>query len=484
MVTGQSADSNIPGAPFRLKKNNGVPLPGFKQIPTKPLMFQALSGLDQLTLPIMPHTAEALRRLLGRGNTLNQDYQAVMVRDPAAMIALYRRIGQANPNAADSITDASHAISLLGLENFRQLVEQLPVVATGQTPFTQTPALAYSEAAHAAFFARELHSTRWGDNGNDVPIAALLQHPAILALWVTDHESALRASNATRDGVSFDLAFSAELGRPLTQVERDLAESWSLPRLVRDTIGDSDNMLHHARSVRLAENMAQVAAAGWPAAQLALVYEQLGDYLKVESDAAASWWNQRAVDAARSLSGMGYPLAITEALYLPAEDRDEDIPLPRSWRVRQKPDGTPGLQSVLTDIMRRIQQDIGAKRVVFGMIDKQHTRLQARMAVGGSKEDPIRKYVLSLADQHLFSLLMKKPQAIWYNNGNSAKYRQLMPEQMKAVLSSDGFYAMSLFVKNRPIGMLYADGDLPGDDGYRLFRRLCNEAGAALAGKT
>jgi hypothetical protein len=48
------------------------------------------------------------------------------------------------------------------------------------------------------------------------------------------------------------------------------------------------------------------------------------------------------------------------------------------------------------------------------------------------------------------------------------------------MLSPHGAYLMSLFVHDKPLGLLYGDGTALNEGGYRQFRELCLEASRVL----
>ena len=186
--------------------------------------------------PIMQETGRELQRLLGLPATRNQQLQDVLLGDPAATVAVFRVLQQVRPGACEQVADTGHAVSMIGLDSLRRLVEELPRVAG--SPGAGSPAPAYSQAAHAAMYAGALATLRGMGGSHDIPTAALLQNPAVLALWALEPESAQRATNAHRDGVAFAVAFGAELGEPLEEANQPLAEAWALPTLTRQSMGD------------------------------------------------------------------------------------------------------------------------------------------------------------------------------------------------------------------------------------------------------
>lgn len=446
--------------------------------------------LPTTTLPIMPRTAQELRRLLGMPNTRNQQLEDVLLTDPAAAIAVFRELEHARPGAAEQVGDAAHAVSLIGMDPFRRLLESLPEVATGNA--AGNASIAYSEAAHAAFYADAICGHRGLQRRQEIATAALLQNPAIHALWMLEPESALRASNAVRDGVPAETAFGAELGEPLQDANRRLAEVWALPGLVRQTMGDWDDFNPRAQAVKLADQIAQATAGDWHGEQTGLLTAALSDFLDLSRDESCAWLHTKAIDAARRFSRYDYPLPGFELLLMPGEieDDDDDDDIPIFGRKRpdrtpeqapQAPAAAPDLHATMAGVMHRMRGEGGTERVVFAMLNKQRSRLRTRLALGGDSDDGIRHLDLDLAEKTLFSALMGKPQSLWLNAANARKYQAYLPVSLRRLLGPQGAYLMSLFIGDRPLGLMYADGKGMSEDGYRQFRKLCQEATSALS---
>ncbi|MCP5298480.1 MAG: HDOD domain-containing protein [Chromatiaceae bacterium] len=446
--------------------------------------------LPQITLPIMSRTARELRRLLDMPHTRHRQLHDVLLTDPAASIAVFRELGRARPGAGEQVADTGHAVSLLGMEPFRRLVQTLPEVDSTRPTPTPTAATAYSEAAHAAFYAGAISDHKGLARLGEITTAALLQNPAVLALWATEPESALRAANAVRDGVPSEVAFGAELGEPLSDVNRRLAEAWALPGLARQSMAEFDDFNPRPQAVRLADEIAQSTAVGWHNEQTGLVTRALSDFLDLSHDGACTWLHRQAIDAARTFSRHDYPLPGFQLLLMPGEvdeDDDEDIPIMGQVRRRtsaaQAGSGpaTPSLHETMAGVMRRIRSEAGAARVVFAMLNKDRSRLRTRLALGGEAEDDIRRLDIDLAEKTLFSIMLGKPQSLWLNRDNVAKYESYLPATLRRMLAAQGAYLMSLFVGDRPLGLMYGDGGDTSENGYRRFRVLCQEATAALS---
>ena len=143
------------------------------------------------------------------------------------------------------------------------------------------------------------------------------------------------------------------------------------------------------------------------------------------------------------------------------------------------------LQQSISRTFRELRESAGMDRTMFAMLTPDRKRLRARFILGAAREAPIRRFQLDVEQRHLFSLLLTKPQEFWLNEDNRDKFLPLIPEALHRTLDLRGFFVTSLFVRNRPLGILYGDCNREqglDKDGFARFRqlsrRLCNELGA------
>jgi hypothetical protein len=74
-----------------------------------------------------------------------------------------------------------------------------------------------------------------------------------------------------------------------------------------------------------------------------------------------------------------------------------------------------------------------------------------------SHAERLRGFEARLDEPGLFSIIMKKPQALWFNTANREKYLPMIPAQTSQCLCETGFLIMSIYFRNKPIGLFYAD---------------------------
>ena len=446
--------------------------------------------LAEKPLPLLPQTAEMLHRLLGQHHVRTPDLQRVILQDPAATMAIFRHLHKLRPGSTAEVADIAHAASLIGFSAFQHLLTGLPTITASQATRLEAARVHYSINAHAGIFAKNWSEISGLSNPTTQATAAVLQNPAPLVLAVNDPEAALRAQNATRSGVAHEVAYSAEFGIQAREANQALAHRWGYPSHVfrPEQLPDQQNV--GASIVSLAARLARSSALDWRSAD-PLLLSELAGLLNQSEDLAAAGFHALAASAARELHPLGFPSiafsvlqARIEDALTPEEQRRLDPILARMNQSLAPPAAGATinpLQRALTTTLDGIVKDARVRCVVFAMLNGDRSRLRTRLALGGRPNDPIRQLNLGTQQRHLFSLLLAKAQSLWVTDANRGKYQALFPEELADALNRTDFFAMSLIVDGRPIGVLYADGPLLTEDGYAKFRRRCRQAVAHLS---
>jgi len=424
------------------------------------------------SLPIMPFTARRVRYLVSNGRSTNAEIEAVLLNDPGATLALYRALEKQRPGASSEASGPAHAVSMLGREAFRSIFRPLRTIEDRRMEHILWPGFAYGQAAHAGWYARRIADTLGFGQGTEMQVAALLQSPAVFALWQQDSEAAARASNAVRDGVPRGIAFSAEMGEPLLQANQRFMQAWQLPELVHQAAGpSSDPGNRQAGCVALATRMAQVAFSAWPREEIDGIVTQLAELLPGRIRDAGNWWKRETVAAARELQPWEYPLAARELVQISEQDVVQAIPSASSSSQAAPDSGRKRLQEILAGALKGLARNTGTTRAIFAMPSRSREHIQTRLALGGKADDPLRRLNLPMREKHLFSLLLAKPQAVHLHSDNRKKFAPYLPPLGLDEQALAGFYATSVFVNERPLGILYADGGRSDAEGYAAFRQ-------------
>lgn len=145
----------------------------------------------------------------------------------------------------------------------------------------------------------------------------------------------------------------------------------------------------------------------------------------------------------------------------------------------------------LNDIMRitvhGLHDGVGLNRVVFSLLTPNFGRekLISNFIIGADNDTSFSRFSINLDKPHLFTRLMEKPISLWINNENRNKYWRLVPDEFKALIKTNTFYAMSVHLNSKPFGLFYADRRDPecqmDEASYKQFRQLCQLASKCLA---
>ncbi|MCW8891679.1 MAG: HDOD domain-containing protein [Sedimenticola sp.] len=491
--------------------------------------------LSAQALPAMALTRKRVPQLLNSPNTNNLDLQRVIARDPGFSLAIYRAFSNHPHPPKEPITNLAHAISLLGIEPMTRASNQLPVLNEQLKGEARTALYAcYSRSAHAAWYA-----LNWGrqlklHNPEEMAIAALLLELGEMMLWSHAAQEMSEIIALQRRGMTAKTAEQTLLGFELSELSIQLAEAWKLPGLLIEALRPAGAFNTRSLTVMLASALAIESASNWHSEETDDLVELAAELHGVERDQGYADIHSLAAGAAHNLHGLPVPLAVygllqprpaSPPLAEPRPLKQSKAPEPEKSATTKQPlreeapqkeppvstttptvdadttplarqappasppktasnEGSNPLQQRLSRLFNDIKESTGADRVMFAMLTADKTQLKAKFTVGTEKDSPLRSFNHPMGERHLFTLMMKKPQGIWLNRENQGKLTPLISEQSRLALDTRGFYMSSLFINNRPMGILYADRSDPeflDKHGFSQFKslaqRLCNELG-------
>lgn len=148
-------------------------------------------------------------------------------------------------------------------------------------------------------------------------------------------------------------------------------------------------------------------------------------------------------------------------------------------------DGTLSLQDLISLALNGLREGIGLNRAAFALMTADHSTVKAKYVLGAEENSPLRNFQFDLKTQHLFARLLSKVQSVWVNASNQATLAPLIPSRISDMIGgSDGFFAMSVFVRGKPVGLFYADRRHSGceldEHSYQDFKRLCLKVAQGL----
>jgi hypothetical protein len=157
---------------------------------------------------------------------------------------------------------------------------------------------------------------------------------------------------------------------------------------------------------------------------------------------------------------------------------------PTNTRRKEVPKAAPKaqvnpLQALLSAALQQMHEELGLSRTMFAMLSPDKSTLRARFVVESEKQLSLKGFVLSLTNPNLFKILLSKQQAISLNKGNAEKYLPMIPQSALEQINNSGFVSMSVFIKDKPVGIFYADNGISGPgvtkQQYDNFKVICQQ---------
>jgi hypothetical protein len=142
------------------------------------------------------------------------------------------------------------------------------------------------------------------------------------------------------------------------------------------------------------------------------------------------------------------------------------------------------LNALMGLVMKGLHDGLGLNRSVFAMLGQDRSSVRARYLSGTDNDPEFSQFELSLETSHLFTHLMKKQQSVWINDDNRDQFWKFVPDSFKELIKTDSFYASSVFIDGKPIGLFYSDRHIADchldEDSYKHFKSLVHLAGKTL----
>lgn len=469
--------ANIPG--FQAHQDNTL----------NPIMSDQLlslqNSLETARLPVLDSTLERFAMLQNKATTTNQHLAEIIRADPGYTLALFRTVNQPIASDRDPVQTIEHAISMLGVARVVEIGQQL-------VPFSALPEKAqtalkkiYSQSMHAAQYFQALAIQtglpRIPEHANTVRMMPLAE----VSLWTNNSDTLL--SHQPEPKVTLVGEHQLALDQDIRTLGQSLAGAWSLPAELHQALsGDfGDNSIPVAMT--LAYQLAIATEADWHSKQTKQLLEIWSAITETPVERVSNTIHQLAAETARQLQGLELPQAAF-FLFFPKSGKKAARPSQADTQQqvrkpeKKQPAQTNPLQAALTGQMKNMQQQAGVQRVLFAMLTPDKKQLKVRFVLGGSKQDSMRQFKADMSQRNLFSLLMEKLQGIHLTAENQQKYLPLIPASERNSLQTDNLFAMSLFVKNKPVGLFIADrSENPlNASQYKNFKQLCHNAAKAL----
>jgi hypothetical protein len=431
-------------------------------------------------LPILQSSKEQLQVALRRADRLHpSDLADIVLKDPllTAQALRYINLRQKNSLSAD-ITTINGIVMLMGVAPFIEHFMKMPILEDILQAHPRCIARIHKLIGDSRFMAkmaREFGGERYDAHLDEIFISALLSRiPEMLELIAHDTDAAAPPGRDHASALFAAWSLPPTLSLLLAEPSAD-----ALPRQV----------LQHATL-----RVASLLDRGWWQAEARGLLQQMADVLNTSVDDVWQRTNRLMLVYARNepqkqgwpaarwlpmLPGeWPLPVAATPAVATPvvAEIKvEKDILAERMQALHLAgAQGAPANQ-IMTLAVRALAEGLGMRRILFALLVAGENAIKARFAHGIDATDPARQLHIKLDEPHLLTRLMLKQQSIWFNLGNAATLAPMLPVGFREQVGNNDFCAMSIFVGDKAVGIIYADrqgGDSIAETHYQHFKQI------------
>ncbi|MDO8892977.1 MAG: HDOD domain-containing protein [Sulfurimicrobium sp.] len=469
--------------------------------------------LDTQDVPVLRRTIRELDRLRPSAERLTASQLAVVIlRDPLMTLQLLRLANSARRGRLGTeITSVEHAIMMLGavpmFRHFSSLIALEDMLAE-QPAALNSVLQVYSRSLHAAYQARQWAIQHQDIRVEEVYIAALLHDMSNIMLWIYAPQRAQEIRDAVRCGrVYYSVAHERIMGFSVADFRLALAAAWYFPEMLAELVDCRNAGIPRAQGVLLGVSIAHLAERGWHGAAMEATLEAMAENLNLPLEVAVWLVHQTAVAAARHWEWYGVPPAAAWLPMLPGRHEDDCLPEPEPEReavnevkclmpdpvrlqqimdeISAHLDGSLDLHEMMTLVLQGMHEGIALDRIVFSLISRDRAFLKAKYVHGASPDSPLRQFEVDLRSSNLFVRLLEKMQGVWFSSANANTLAPMIPPEVFATTGAGEFFAMSIFIHGKPVGLFYADrkhGECGLDErSYIEFKKLCVRAADGLA---
>lgn len=426
-------------------------------------------------LPVLQSSREQLIDALHRADRVQaSDLADIVLKDPLLTAQALRYINQRQKNSMSAdITTIKGIVMLMGVRPFIEHFIRMPVLEDVLQSHPRMIAAIHKQIADSRFaakMAREFAGERYDAHLDEIFISALFSRlPEILELLVRETDS------------------SAPHGHDEAHA---LLAAWSLPVSLSTLLSDpGDEIASRVVLQHASLQLAHLLDRGWWQSGVGESLRVMAEILNTSVDEVWQRANRLMLNFARNEpQKQGWPAArwlpmlpgewpapAAALAPAPVPRPEKDILAERMQALHLAGvQGTPANQ-IMGLAVRALGEGLGMRRILFALLVAGENAIKARFAHGIEVGDPARQLYIKLDEPHLLTRLMLKQQSIWLNASNAASLEPILPEGFRAQVGPEDFCAMSVFVGDKAVGLIYADrqgGDALTDMHYQHFKQI------------
>lgn len=424
-------------------------------------------------IPAMDDFHQQVIGMLEEGIASLKDIADIIMLDPGMSIALLHKTNARLKKNRRPVADTIHtAMGLLGLPAITTLIHQLATLGSiSSNRATSDLFRQLLSQSHHAIAQLNLYAKLQGlQRIDDTRTAMLLHNSGELYACLHDpeaYQSYHRQLYSKPD--QSDLA-NRIFGFEFMHLGILLSQQWTMPELLIESYESQKNQSRKASLIHLAAELAKQAELGWYHQSMLLAQNNCASFLNLTPKNTRQHIQSAALEAAQSSTVSDVFPAAARLILLP--DIEKPVVVKKPEIEKLKSIETKSLETQIKTLLKSSKttqsliinlllnylfKDMRFSRVVLMTLSSDKKILQARTGKGLDSGSSFLKLQLQVANAGLLKSLLLKPQALCLNASNYRKYESSLPGVFKATCLCDNFALMSIFIGNKPIGLIYCD---------------------------
>ncbi|MCE5333644.1 MAG: HDOD domain-containing protein [Desulfobacteraceae bacterium] len=465
--------------------------------------------LDE-NMPLFIRTVESVANIADREDSSFSDLAWSILKDPT-LTAQVLKVSNSiyyNPGAMP-INTVSRAVMRLGFDTVKVMCLSIALVeAVVDGLHRQKVAIEMARAFHSAVQAKNLAITRQLAVPEEVFIAALLSRIGHIAFWCFADEIGAQLEQVMQDAQNEDEAEIEVLGFKLERLTLRLSQEWKLSKLLETVLQRPNSKDPRSQSIRLGYEIAKSSEGGWDSINLKKTAGYVCEFLNLPENEVMESLQESARNAAEITESYGAGMS-SRLIPIPGPPIQEPVSLETPKREFPEPDIQVQLSSlrdlsslvskkkadvnvVLSILLEGIYRGVGMDRVIFTLLSIDREFLQGKYGLGWESENFVSDFRIAVDSSrpNIFSDVLKAPRALWVTEDPEPEILSLLTREMSNLLGTGPFLIMPIAIKNRAIGIIYADRrpsgrelDEESFDNFSFFGQQANMNLTTLTGQ-
>jgi HD-like signal output (HDOD) protein len=466
--------------------------------------------LDKNPLPVLNSTLRKVREKLVAKHFNYEQLGSLIYHDPMYMfnfLACANRHKQDKiPDSEEKIKNPKHASMLLGITNIKKCISSLVSLQKIKTDLPQKDNKSViskieqlaCRSLHCAYQAKHLAQLMHSNAEEEIFHSALMMSLAELLVWHNNPQQAQKYELLIHtQSIPETEAQLKVFGFSFNDLIFQIAPKWQLPELYLQALKTdlADETQKSISCIKIADKLSRYVDFGW---YYQAVYDHI-DYCALITPFSAQRLAKEFHLVAAQMSDNFkdyYPISVPiSALLLEAgkipyyavfspeknpakEQQDNHNKTAQTDNRKVKPipqnklENATTLPTLIQLTINYLYQSEKFDQVVLLLLDKSKSDLTIRIEKTKLSSPTLQKKINVSQNKNLFSLLLQKPQPIFFKTSEAESFSKLLTTSITDVLPAKEFFAQAIYFNNKPIGIIYLCNQNNLDsESYSFFRK-------------